>query len=93
MWYPTLHKHLTIGGFKIAESTLKKKIAILKMGQQLEDLRKYNFKEHYLTQTRLKKLKTEHEKAPEASTPQLLSKTKFQCTPRTINRDLKKNWF
>jgi len=90
---PTLHKHLTTGGFKIAESTLKKKVAILRAGQQLEDHRKYNFKEPYLTENRLKKLKTKHDKAPEASAPQLLSKAKFKCTPRTINRGLQKVGF
>lgn len=88
---PTLLKHLHTGGFQIAESTLAKKVRILRDGNILEDGRVKNKGSTYLTSDRLKRLKDAHtEEEPESSAVQLCKKTRLKCTPRTISNGLQK---
>jgi len=57
---PTLLKHLCIGGFKIAQSTLEKKVAILRSGELVYDKRTLNTSPSYFSQpANLRSLKPE----------------------------------
>jgi len=78
---PTLLKHLRKGGFKIAESTLEKKLLILKKDGIIEDQRVNNSRPPYFDDQKLKKFKTIMTETPEASAPNITQKGKFKCSP------------
>ncbi len=87
---PTLLKYLQRGGFKACERTIKTKLDKLNKSEVLEDARKSNKREPYLTEPRLKKLKKAHHNNPLSLAPELAQKAKFSCTSRTICRGLQK---
>jgi len=90
---PTLLKHLRKGGFKIAESTLEKKLSILKKDGIIEDQRVNNSRPPYFDDQKQKKLKTIMTETPEASAPNITQKGKFKCSPKTVSNELKRQGF
>ena len=86
---PTLMKHLKIGQFQISERTVRRKVEILKSGKKLEDKRKGNKRPKILSEADMDRVENQLQRKPESSAPELVQSLKLNCSPSTMNRELK----